>query len=129
MNIPSNLKYSKNEEWLKVEGKVGTVGITDYAQNQLSDIVFAEIVVAIGDQVKLGDICATIESVKAAADVYLPVSGKIVEVNNQLPNSPEIINSDPYGNAWMVKVEISDPDEVNALFDAKGYEALLKEKE
>jgi glycine cleavage system H protein len=129
MNIPSNLKYTKNEEWLKVEGKVGTVGITDYAQNQLSDIVFAEIVVAIGDQVKLGDICATIESVKAAADVYLPVSGKIVEVNNQLPNSPEIINSDPYGNAWMVKVEISDPGEVNALFDAKGYEALLKEKE
>jgi glycine cleavage system H protein len=128
MNVISNLKYTKNEEWLKVDGKVGTVGITDYAQNQLSDIVFAEIVVAIGDQVKQGDTCATIESVKAAADVYMPVSGKIVEVNNQLTDTPEIINSDPYGNAWMVKVEISDPAQVNALLDAKGYEDLQKEK-
>ena len=128
MNVTSNLKYTKNEEWLKVDGKVGTVGITDYAQNQLSDIVFAEIVVAIGDQVKQGDTCATIESVKAAADVYMPVSGKIVEVNNQLTDTPEIINSDPYGNAWMVKVEISDPAQVNALLDAKGYEDLQKEK-
>lgn len=128
MNTPSNLKYTKNEEWLKVEGKVGTVGITDYAQNQLSDIVFAEIVVALGDQVKQGDTCATIESVKAAADVYIPASGKIIEVNNQLSDTPEMINSDPYGSAWIVKVEISDPAEVNALLDAKGYEDLLKGK-
>ena len=127
MNVPSELKYTENDEWLKVEGGSGTVGITDHAQEQLSDIVFVEIVVGVGDEVKKGDSCATIESVKAAADVYMPASGKVVEVNEDLPNSPETVNSDPYGAAWLVKIELTDPAEVGGLLDAAAYEAKIKE--
>jgi glycine cleavage system H protein len=129
MNVPSDLKYTSNDEWLKVDGEKGTVGITDYAQNQLSDIVYVEIVVSAGDVVKKGDSCATIESVKAAADVYLPVSGKIVAVNDDLPDKPETVNQDPYGGAWMVRVEISNPGELDGLMDATAYEKHLQEKE
>jgi glycine cleavage system H protein len=129
MNIPSDLKYTKNDEWIKVDGKSGIVGITDYAQNQLSDIVFVEIVVSIGDQVKQGDTCATVESVKAAADVYMPVSGKIIQINEKLPDTPEIVNSDPYGQAWLVKVELSNATELDNLYDAAGYDASIKAKE
>lgn len=128
MNIPANLKYTQNDEWLSVEGKVGTVGITDFAQNQLSDIVFVEIVVAVGDEIKKGEACATLESVKAAADVYSPVSGKVVEVNEALPDSPEQVNSDPFGKAWMVKVELSDPAELNSLLDAAAYSKNVEAK-
>ena len=120
MNVPSELKYTENEEWIKLEGKVGTVGITDHAQEQLSDIVFVEIVVAVGDEVKQGETCATLESVKAAADVYLPVSGKVVAINEALPDTPELVNRDPYGGAWMVKIELSDPGELGGLMDAAG---------
>ncbi len=129
MNIPSNLKYSTNDEWLRLEGNVGTVGITDHAQEQLSDIVFVEIVVNVGDDVHKGDTCATVESVKAAADVYIPISGKITSVNEDLPSSPELINSDPYGAAWLLKVEPSDLKELDSLLDAKAYEAHTQEKE
>ncbi len=129
MNIPLDLKYTPNDEWIRVEDNIGTVGITDYAQQQLSDIVFVEIVVSVGDQVKQGDTCATVESVKAAADVYMPVSGKIVAINEALPDSPEVVNSDPYGAAWMVKVELNNPDELNRLMDAAAYEKHLAEKE
>lgn len=129
MNIPSELKYTKNDEWIRVEGSIGTVGITDHAQEQLSDIVYVEIVVSEGDTLQQGDTCATIESVKAAADVYLPISGKIVAINEALPDTPEKVNSDPYGEAWMVKVELSDPTELDSLLDAAGYEANIKEKE
>ena len=129
MNIPSDLKYTKNDEWIKVDGKSGIVGITDYAQNQLSDIVFVEIVVSIGDQVKQGDTCATVESVKAAADVYMPVSGRIIQINEKLPDTPEIVNSDPYGQAWLVKVELSNATELDNLYDAAGYDASIKAKE
>ena len=129
MNIPSELKYTKNDEWIRVEGSIGTVGITDHAQEQLSDIVYVEIVVSEGDTLQQGDTCATIESVKAAADVYLPISGKIVAINEALPDTPEKVNSDPYGEAWMVKVELSDPTELESLLDAAGYEANIKEKE
>ncbi len=128
MNIPADLKFTKNDEWIRVEGKVGTVGISDYAQDQLSDIVFVEIVVAEGDVVKKGEACATIESVKAAADVYMPVSGKIVAINEALPDTPERVNSDPFGEAWMVKVEITDPAEVGDLLDPAGYAKLIEEK-
>jgi glycine cleavage system H protein len=128
MNIPNNFKYTSNDEWIKVDGNVGTVGITDFAQNSLSDIVFVEIVVAVGDVVKKGDACATIESVKAAADVYMPAGGKVVAVNDALPESPEKVNSDPYGDAWMVKIELSDPAELNALLDAAAYEKVCSEK-
>ncbi len=128
MNIPSNLKYTPNDEWIKVEGNVGTVGITDFAQNQLSDIVFVEIVVGVGDQVKKGDSAATLESVKAAADVYMPVGGKVIAINEALPDTPEKVNSDAFGEAWMVKIEISDPAELNALLDAAAYEKVCAEK-
>jgi glycine cleavage system H protein len=127
MNIPTNLKYTENDEWIQVDGETGTVGISDYAQEQLSDIVFVEVVVAEGDNVKKGDICATVESVKAAADVYMPVSGTITAVNDDLPDTPEMINSDPYGGAWMVKVELSDPSELESLLDAADYESKTKE--
>jgi glycine cleavage system H protein len=128
MNIPSNLKYAKNDEWIKVDGNIGAVGITDYAQEQLSDIVFVEVVLAVGEEASKGDSCATIESVKAAADVYLPVSGKVVAVNEDLSGTPEKVNSDPFSAAWMVKIEISDPTELDELLDAAGYEAYLASK-
>ncbi len=127
MSVPAELKYTPNDEWLKVEGGAGTVGITDHAQHQLSDIVFVEIVVSVGDKVKKGDSCATVESVKAAADVYMPASGTVVEVNDALPGTPEIINSDPYGAAWMVKIELSAPAELGSLLDAAAYEEKIKE--
>jgi glycine cleavage system H protein len=129
MNIPSDLKFTTNDEWIRMMGNIGTVGISDFAQDQLSDIVYVEIVVAVGDTIKKGETCATLESVKAAADVYSPVSGKIVAINEDLPGTPEQVNSDPYGAAWMVKVEISDQAEVNELLDAAGYEKHIQEKE
>lgn len=123
MNIPSDLKYTENDEWVRVEGNTGTIGITDHAQEQLSDIVYVEIIVSEGDEVSKGDSCATIESVKAAADVYMPVSGKVIAVNEALPDTPELVNSEPYGGAWMVKVELSDPSELDGLLDAGAYQA------
>ena len=126
MNIPSDLKYTKNDEWIRADG---TVGITDYAQDQLSDVVFVEIVVSEGDEVAQGDIIATIESVKAAADVYAPVGGKVVAVNAELDDNPELVNEDPYGKAWLIKLEIADPAALDGLMDAAAYEAYCKERE
>lgn len=129
MNIPASNKYTKNDEWIKVDGNIGTIGISDYAQEQLSDIVFVEITVSVGDTVKQGDSCATLESVKAAADVYAPVSGKVIAINEALPDAPDTVNSDPYGAAWMVKIELSNPSELDNLLDASAYEAFIKSKE
>jgi len=129
MNIPTDLKYTKNDEWIKVEGNKGTIGITDHAQEALSDIVFVEVVLGVGEEASQGDTCAVVESVKAAADVYLPVSGKVTEVNEELPDHPESINSDPYGVSWMVKIEIGDPSQLDDLLDAAGYEKYLQTKE
>ena len=129
MNIPGNLKYTESNEWVLVEGNTATIGISDFAQNQLSDIVFAEIVVAVGDELKKGDSVATIESVKAAADVYSPVSGEVVEINEDLGGKPEIINSEPYGTAWMIKVKLSQPAEIESLMDAAAYEKFVQEQE
>lgn len=127
MNVPTNLKYTESNEWIKVEGNTGTIGITDFAQNSLSDIVFAEVVVGEGDTVGKGASIATIESVKAAADVYTPVSGKVIAINEDLGGAPEVINSDPYGAAWLVKIEMIDPAELDALMDAAAYEAQIQE--
>lgn len=121
MNTPQGLKYASTDEWLKVEGNIATLGVTDYAQDQLSDIVFFEATVEAGDEVKKGAVIGTIESVKAAADVSSPVSGKVIEVNEALANSPELINSDPFGAAWMLKVELANPSEVESLMDAEAY--------
>lgn len=128
MKIPTDTKYTPNDEWIRVEGGLGIIGITDYAQEQLSDIVYVEIVVSEGDEIKRGDSIATLESVKAAADVYSPAGGKVVAVNDELPDTPENVNSDPYGKAWMIKIEISDPAELEALLGAAAYEAHLASK-
>ncbi|RME08665.1 MAG: glycine cleavage system protein GcvH [Anaerolineae bacterium] len=127
MEFPKDLKYTKNDEWIRVEGDIGVVGITDYAQDQLSDVVFVEYLVGEGDTVSQGDVCATVESVKAAADVYMPVSGEIVAVNEALADAPETVNSDPYGEAWMVKVKLSNPSELDDLLDADAYQALERD--
>ncbi|HEX2981096.1 MAG TPA: glycine cleavage system protein GcvH [Anaerolineaceae bacterium] len=129
MNIPADLKYTKTDEWVKVEGKVGTIGITDYAQNQLSDIVFVEIPVGVGEALKKGTTCGTIESVKAAADVNAPVSGTVTAVNEDLPNAPEQLNSDPFGKAWLLKVELSNLSELENMLDAAAYEAYCQERD
>jgi len=128
MNIPPDIKYTKNDEWIRLEGKIGTIGLTDYAQEQLSDIVFVEILVSEGEAVKQGEACATVESVKAAAEVYSPMSGKVVATNEVLPDTPETVNKDPYGEAWMVKVEVGNPAELESLLDAAAYEALCAER-
>ncbi|HZD58392.1 MAG TPA: glycine cleavage system protein GcvH [Anaerolineales bacterium] len=129
MNIPPNLKYTENDEWIRVEGNTGTIGITDYAQDQLSDVVYVEAIAEEGEELEQGDICATVESVKAASDVYMPVSGKIVAINDDLPDTPELVNTDPYGEAWMVQVELSDPDELDSLLDAEAYEKYCEERQ
>ncbi len=126
MNTPKELKYASTDEWLKVEKNIATLGVTDYAQGHLSDIVFFEVTVDVGDQVEKNTIVATIESVKAAADVKLPVSGKVIEINEDLADKPELINSDPFGAAWMLKVELTDPAEVDALMDADAYAAFCE---
>ncbi len=126
MNIPADLKYTKTDEWVKVDGNIATIGVTDYAQQQLSDIVYVEITPAKGETVKKNTSCATVESVKAAADVNLPVSGKVLEVNESLSSTPEAVNSDPYGKAWMVKVELSNAGEIAELMDAKAYDAYCQ---
>ncbi|MFZ0532835.1 MAG: glycine cleavage system protein GcvH [Anaerolineales bacterium] len=125
MNIPSNLKYTESNEWINLEGKNGTIGISDYAQDQLSDIVFAEVIVSEGDVLQKGDTIATIESVKAAADVYTPVSGKVIRVNEGLGAAPEVINTDPYGAAWIIKLELSNPGEAEPLMDADTYKKFV----
>jgi glycine cleavage system H protein len=127
MNIPNELKYAESNEWINMDGKTGTVGISDYAQDQLSDIVFAEVIVSEGDSIKKGDTIATIESVKAAADVYAPVSGRVLSINEALAGTPEVINTDPYGAAWIVKIELDNLVELGALLDAPAYEKLVQE--
>lgn len=122
--IPANLKYTENDEWVRLEGDVAFIGITDYAQDQLSDIVFVEYILDEGDEGSKGDACAAVESVKAAADVYLPIGGEVIAINEDLADSPELINSDPYGEAWMLKIKVSDPSEVDDLLDNAGYGAL-----
>ena len=123
MNNPASLKYAKTDEWVKVDGKVATIGVTDYAQDSLSDVVFFEALVEVGDEVKAAAQIGTLESVKAAADVSTPVSGKVVEFNTALSSSPEVVNTDPYGQAWMVKIEMSDPSQLSSLMDAAAYDA------
>ena len=125
--IPAELKYTDNDEWLRVEGDLAFIGITDYAQDQLSDIVFVEYLLDEGEEGSKGDACAAVESVKAAADVYLPVSGEVVAINEDLADAPETINSDAFGDAWMIQIKMTDPSEVNDLLDAAGYQALAEE--
>lgn len=129
MNIPEDLKYTENDEWIRVEGETGTVGITDYAQDQLSDIVYVEVLEDVGMSLEKGAVFAAVESVKAAADVYMPVAGEIVAINEDLPDEPELVNSDPYGEAWLIKLSLADPDELDELLDASGYQQSIEERE
>lgn len=122
MNTPANLKYAKTDEWVKVDGNIATVGISDYAQDQLSDIVFIEFNREIDDAVSKGDALATIESVKAAADVNSPISGKVLAVNEGLSDIPETLNHDPYEKAWLYKIEMSNSGELKDMMDATAYE-------
>ena len=127
MKTPADLKYTKNDEWVRTEGDMVVVGITDYAQDQLSDIVFVEIVALEGDSLDQGETCAVIESVKAAADVYMPVSGEIIAINESLADAPELINEDPFGNAWLIKIKMSDPSQLDELMDADTYKNLERD--
>ena len=128
MNNPTDLKYTTSDEWAKVNGDIITVGITDYAQSQLSDVVFVEISVESGDHIDKKSVIASLESVKAAAEVASPVSGEVVEINESLSQNPEIVNSEPYTKAWMVKVKIDNAADLSALMDAAAYEAYCKER-
>ena len=125
--VPDNCRYTKQHEWVRVDGGTATVGITDHAQTELGDIVFVEMP-EVGATLGAGEIFAVVESVKAASDCFMPVSGKIVAVNESLADSPETVNSDPHGEGWLVRVELADGAEVEALMDAPGYEAFLKEE-
>jgi glycine cleavage system H protein len=129
MEFPADLKYSESDEWVRAEGNKATIGISDYAQEQLSDIVYVEVISSVGDTVSKGEAFAAVESVKAAADIYLPVGGKIVEINEALADTPETINADPYGAGWIVRIELADPSELDALLDAKGYEKHCEGRE
>ena len=124
MNIPNTLKYTNSHEWCKVDGKVATVGLSDFAQSELGDIVFLSLP-AVGTEIKAGGTLLTIEAVKTVADMYAPVSGKIVEANVALDGDPQKINQDCYGEGWIVKIEMSDPSEVGKLLDASAYEGIL----
>jgi glycine cleavage system H protein len=129
MKTPKGLKYAKTDEWIKVEGEEATIGITDFAQDQLSDVVYVEIMVDEEDSVSKKDTVATIESVKAAADVNFPASGTITEVNEALADQPELLNSDPFESGWIVKMKLSDPSELDELMDAEAYETFNEERE
>jgi glycine cleavage system H protein len=119
-NVPGDLKFAKSHEWVRVSGDVATVGISDHAQHELTDVVFAE-VPQVGRKVKAGEACAVVESVKTASDIYAPVSGEIVEANADLGSNPELVNKDPYGKGWFFKVKLSNAAELNSLMDAASY--------
>jgi glycine cleavage system H protein len=120
MNVPSELKYSDKHEWTKIEGDIATVGITDFAQSQLGDIVFADIQTE-GETLDKDDIFGAIEAVKTVADAFMPLSGEVIEVNAELEGAPELVNKDPYGKGWMIKIKITNPDEIADLMDAEAY--------
>ena len=124
MNFPENLRYTKDHEWILLEGNTATVGITDYAQRELGDIVFVE-GETIGKPLESGAVFGTVEAVKTVSDLFLPISGTVTELNPALSGAPELVNSDPYGEGWMVKMTLSDLSQVNDLLDAAGYAALV----
>lgn len=124
---PSDYRYTQEHEWIKVSGNIGTVGITDYAQQELGDVVFVELPAA-GTKIQAGKSFGTVESVKAVSELYAPVSGEVTEVNTSLANAPELVNSDPHGAAWLIKIKLADPAEVSSLMDTAAYQAFVSEK-
>jgi|TARA_B100000787_G_C16048444_1_gene230141 glycine cleavage system H protein len=125
MKIPSVLKYTKDHEWIKIEGNIATVGITEYAQGELGDIVYVD-VDTLDDTVAEGEVFGSVEAVKTVSDLFMPLSGEIIEFNEELEDAPELVNSDPYEKGWMIKIEISDSSQINDLLDAEAYEILTK---
>jgi glycine cleavage system H protein len=124
MNVPATLKYTKDHEWIKLDGDIATIGITDFAQGELGDIVYVEIE-TVGKDLKAGEVFGTVEAVKTVSDLFLPVDGNILEVNPTLNNQPELVNQDPYGEGWMVKMKVADVAHVADLMDAAGYQNVI----
>ena len=124
MNLPSNLKYSNDHEWVKVEGNIAIIGITDFAQSQLGDIVFVDIP-TLDETLSAGDVFGSIEAVKTVSDAFTPVSGTVIEMNEALDADPALVNKDAYGEDWMIKIEMSNPEELDALMSAEDYEKLI----
>lgn len=124
MNIPEDLKYTKEHEWVKVDGDTATIGITDFAQSELGDIVYVEIETE-GETLEVDEVFGTVEAVKTVSDLFMPVAGEVSEVNTGLEDDPEQVNRDPYGEGWMIKVKMSDPSQANGLMDAKAYNELI----
>jgi glycine cleavage system H protein len=127
MPYPQQYRYTKEHEWLDAQGDAAKIGLTDYAQHELGDVVFVELPAA-GEKLEKGKSLGSVESVKAVSDIYTPATGQVLEVNAELQNKPEIINSDPHGAGWLVKIKLANPAEVNALMDAAAYEAYVAEK-
>ena len=124
MNIPGNLKYTKDHEWIRSEGKEAYVGVTDYAQGELGDIVFIEIETE-GEQLEKEEVFGTIEAVKTVSDLFMPVAGKVLEINQALEDAPDQVNKDPYGEGWLIKISVDDPSQLDDLLDAGAYEKLI----
>lgn len=124
MNFPDNLKYSKEHEWITVDGEIGTIGITAYAQDQLGDIVYVD-VNTVGKTLNSNAVFGTVEAVKTVSDLFMPVSGEVLEVNTSLDSAPESVNNDPYGTGWMIKVRLTNPGELSALMDSTAYKAFV----
>ena len=124
MEFPANLKYTEEHEWIRIEGNTAYVGITDFAQGELGEIVYVE-VNTVGDELKINDIFGTVEAVKTTSDLYIPVSGTILEFNSRLEDEPELVNEAPYGDGWIIKMEIGDTAELEKLMDASAYEAMI----
>jgi len=124
MNVPANLKYTKEHEWIRLEGEFAYVGITDYAQSELGEIVFIE-VETVGETLKEGEVFGTVEAVKTVSDLYLPVDGEVLEFNDELESNPELVNDDPYGKGWMVKISVANAKQFDALLSSVDYEALI----
>jgi len=125
MNLPSELKYTKDHEWIKIEDNIAIVGITDFAQGELGDIVYVD-VDTLDDTVEEGDVFGSVEAVKTVSDLFMPLTGEVIEFNEELEDEPELVNSDPYGKGWMIKLEISDASQIDNLLDAEGYKELIK---
>ena len=125
MKFDPNCRYDEEHEWIRVEGDEGVIGISDYAQDALSDVVYVELP-EVGDVFEKGDVLAVVESVKAASDIYMPVTGEILEINDQLEDSPELVNQDPYGEAWLVRTTIAEPAELEDLLDAEAYKSYVE---
>jgi glycine cleavage system H protein len=123
MNFPAELLYTKEHEWIRTEGNTAVIGITDFAQGELGDVIYLDIVN--GQDVKAGDSCGTVEAVKTVSDIYSPVSGKIIEVNSAVNDTPDIVNKDPYGMGWLLKIEMSDAGELGSLLSADAYRSLI----